>query len=256
MSNVRVSPQDSVSNIGLRNLPSSRNSQVLRHQCSISSKSSNTMISGEHSKAALIMETSTLHKRQAIQMEECLIESEIQKTQLEQDCARLELEHRKEQLKLETEVLKIQARKDEIISHPSSNGDHNYDEKLQNLTVVNFTSATGTRMSRPKHSWMDETRIWCKSVRHMITPLNAKRKRNFNKGNSLTLLERSFDYQETGINSENTEGKISQDSPEQVEISSTSQTTIKYACCTEATKGFLSLSSAIFSTFTLEKVEQ
>ena len=74
-SDVGVSPQDSVSNIGRRNLPSSRNSKGLRRQRSISSKSSNTMISGERSRAALIIETPTLHERQAIQMKECLLES-------------------------------------------------------------------------------------------------------------------------------------------------------------------------------------
>ena len=82
VSDVGVSPQDSVSNVGRRNLPSSRNSKGLRRQSSISSKSSNTMISGERSRAALIVETSTLHKRQAIQMEECLLESEIRKTHI------------------------------------------------------------------------------------------------------------------------------------------------------------------------------
>ena len=46
MSDVRVSPQESFSNIGRRNLSSSRNSKVLRRQSSISLKSSNTMISG------------------------------------------------------------------------------------------------------------------------------------------------------------------------------------------------------------------
>ena len=57
------------------------------------------MISSKSSRAGLIVETSKLHKRQAIQMEVCLLEREIQKTQLEQDRARLDLEHRKEQSK-------------------------------------------------------------------------------------------------------------------------------------------------------------
>ena len=48
-SDVGVSPQDSVSDIGRRNVLSSKNSKGLRLQRSISSKSSNTMISSESS---------------------------------------------------------------------------------------------------------------------------------------------------------------------------------------------------------------
>ena len=138
VSDVRVSPQDSVSNVGRRNLPSSQNSKGLRRQSSISPKLSNTIISGERSRAALIVETSALHKHQAIQMEECLLESEIRKTQLEQDCARLELEHRKEQLKLETELLEIRGREDEMISHASLNRDsinHDENRKVSRLSI-------------------------------------------------------------------------------------------------------------------------
>ena len=228
VSDVGVSPQDSVSNVGRRNLPSSRNSKGLRRQSSISSKSSNTMISGERSRAALIVETSTLHKRQAIQMEECLLESEIRKTQLEQERARLELEHRKEQLKLETELLEIRAREDEMISHAPLNRDSNHDEncKVSRLSIspqqpapeclaqnipgrMEFEDGTKASDIRLRHSTPKENEI---SIKGIASP----------------SLKEAFDHQETGINSENTEGKISQDSPERVVTSSASQTTIKY----------------------------
>ena len=227
-SDVGVSPQDSVSNIGRRNLPFSRNSNGLRRQRSISSKSSNTMISGERSRAALIVETSTLHKRQAIQMEECLLESEIQKTQLEQDRARLELEHRKEQLKLETELLKIQAREDGIISHASLNRDNNHDEnrKISQVSISPKQPAPECLARNiPGRMEFEES---AKASDMRLGHSTPKEKEISVKGIASPSLKETVDHQETGISSENPEGKVSQGSPEHVETSSASQTTIKY----------------------------
>ena len=55
-----------------------------------------------------------------------------------------------------------------------------------------------------------------------------KEKEISGKGIVSPSLKETVDHQKTGINSENTEGKISQGSPERVETSSASQTTIKY----------------------------
>ena len=191
-SDVGVSPQDCVSNIGRRNLPSSRNSKGLRRQRSIFSQSANSMISGERSRAPLIIEASTLHKRQAIQMKECLLESEIQKAQLEQDRARLELEHRKEQLKLETELLKIQAREDGIISHASLNLDNNHDEnrKISQVSILPQQPAPEclARDIPGRMEFKDSANV---SALRLLMLFNAKRKGNFRERNSLTLLERN-----------------------------------------------------------------
>ena len=85
------------------------------------------------------------------------------------------------------------------------------------------------RMSRLRHSWTDGILRQRKGVGHEITSFNGKGRGNFSKRNRLTLLERTVDHQDTGINSENAEDKISRGSPEHVETSSTSQITIKYA---------------------------
>ena len=75
------------------------------------------------SEAALIAEKSTLERRQAIQMDEYRLESEIQKSRMEQDRARLELRHRKEQLRLETQLLRIQAKEIKHFPTSSKNAD-------------------------------------------------------------------------------------------------------------------------------------
>ena len=136
---------------------------------------------------------------------------------MEQDRARLELEHSKEQLKLEPELLEIRAREDEIISHASLNRDSNHDKnrKVSRLSISPQQPApeclaqniTG-RMEFEDGAKVSDIRL------RQSTP-----KQN----------EIYFYHQETEeINSENTESKISQDFLERVETSSSSQTTIKY----------------------------
>ena len=53
------------------------------------------------------------------------------------------LERRKEQFKIETEILKIEARGDELISHTPLNRDNNHDEncKISQLSISPQQSA-------------------------------------------------------------------------------------------------------------------
>ena len=81
-----------VSNIGANYLLSTRNSKGLKNESVVSSNSSRISSTfSARSEAALIAEKSTLERRQAIQMDEYRLESEIQKSRMEQDRARLEL---------------------------------------------------------------------------------------------------------------------------------------------------------------------
>ena len=107
-SDVSIQPQDSVSNVGLR---PQGNSKRLKNKSVASNSSKINSTFGVRSRAALIAEKSTLQRRQAIQMEEYLLESKIEKTRIEQERARLELHHRKEQLRLDAELLEIQTMK-------------------------------------------------------------------------------------------------------------------------------------------------
>ena len=147
---------------------------------------------------------------------------------MEQDRARLELEHRKEQLKLEPELLEIRAREDEIISHASLNRDSNHDKnrKVSRLSISPEQPAPECLAQNITGRMEFEDGLKVSDIR--LRQSTPKQNEISIKGIASPSLKQAFYHQETEINSENTEGKISQDSLERVETSSASQTRIKY----------------------------
>ena len=147
---------------------------------------------------------------------------------MQQDPTRLALEHRKEELKLQTQLLKIQVWEDGIISHASLNRDNNHDENCKILQVSISPQQPApeclTQNIPRQMEFEDSAKASDMRLRHS-TP---KEKEISVKGIASPSLKETFDHQKTGINSENTEGKILQGSPECVETSSAGQTTIKY----------------------------
>ena len=104
-----ILPEDSVSNTASRNSKMSKNTSRTTNHSSVSLSSMNLRLKASAKRAALEAETTTLQRRQSIQMKEHSLESELKRSQLEHEHAKLVLQQEKEKLTLETELCKVEA---------------------------------------------------------------------------------------------------------------------------------------------------
>lgn len=178
-----ITPQDSISNAGLRETRKKSNSVATQHSKSTSTSSaSKRRLQTSAKRAALLAESTTIQTRQELEMKEHLIDEEFVKMDLERQRAKLKLKQEKQRLELEAELRKLEAQESiycQVVSRVSVCSETSKENSRRDNGMIGM-SKPENGMSKPDNGMigMERTDRAPKPAQQVTSTPNENKKMN------------------------------------------------------------------------------
>lgn len=227
-----INPEDSASNVSSHKSKSPKSSKTSQKSTSTTKSSSASIrLQVSAKRAALEAESTTLLRRQSLEMKECLLDSEFQRQQLDQEKARLSLQQEKERLALETELYKIHA-EEKVYFNVELSHVNQYTTRpnlCRDSGMIGMQEAIKVPSATRSDDFADEEEIEAKEVKEPIYMSFTPNE----KENGKISLKSPNDYSTPLNPNASPWQQTSNKPPEKQEENSNDESTLPFQCLTE-----------------------